>query len=189
MENPNQGENIFHQLTADELKTMNDIIDKNGQIYKKNVEVNARVANGGEKITTLIRKSDGTNMEETVNTANQGDYIIRNPDGEEYILGKDKFEQRYDKTDIEGRYQSKGYSIVISNPFNKNIEFTASWGEKIRGDMRCYIADVYDPETKSREGKPYIIASDQFNATYIESDFNQPGLDSFNTPEGNPEES
>ena len=51
-------------------------------IYKKQGKITARKGAPGEKITTTL--ANGT--EETTNTVNDGDYVVTNPSGEEYII-------------------------------------------------------------------------------------------------------
>ncbi len=52
-------------------------------VYRKQGQVNARLAETGEKIATML----ASGAKETDNTANEGDWIVTNPSGEQYIMG------------------------------------------------------------------------------------------------------
>lgn len=132
-------------------------------VYKKQGEVKAVIAQGGEKIATVL--GDGT--EETTNTANPGEVIITNPGGEQYIIKPDKFGKKYEpKAGEEGVYVAKGHCKAIDNPFGTSITMKASWGEMQNGQADCKIADTYDPETDELGGEPYIIGRSEFEHTY-----------------------
>lgn len=131
-------------------------------IYKKQGYVKARPATPGEEITTMLKNG----AKETVNKANEGDWVITNPDGEQYIIPQVKFFNRYEPTNEEGMYAAKGYCRAIPNPFGKPIEIMASWGEPQTGDERCFIADTCDASGKCN-GEPYLIDADAFARTYV----------------------
>lgn len=130
-------------------------------VYKKQGRVEARPATPGEEITTTLE--GGT--KETVNKANEGDWIVTNPSGEQYIISEKKFLGRYETTDEGGVYAAKGYCRAIPNPFGKPIEIMASWGSLQAGDERCLIADTCDASGKC-DGEPYLIDADAFAKTY-----------------------
>lgn len=130
-------------------------------VYKKHGCVNARPANVGEEITTTLE--GGTN--ETVNKADEGDWIITNPGGEQYIISEKKFLDRYEATNENSVYSAKGYCRAIPNPFRKPIEIMASWGSPQTGDERCLIANTCDTNGKV-DGEPYLIDADAFAKTY-----------------------
>lgn len=141
------------------------IIDglREAPIYRKQGEVRAVIAKGGEVVVTIL--ADGTT--ETRNTAKQGDAIITNPGGEQYIIGAEKFAKRYEpKEEEEGVFIAKGHSKAIVNPWAVPITMMASWGEMQNGQSDCKIADTYDIETGILGGEPYIIAPREFNQTY-----------------------
>ena len=94
---------------------------KEAPIYKKFGNVEARKAVPGESITTTL--AGGT--QETVNTAKEGDWIMTNPDGEQYIISSEKFFSRYENTDKKGIYSAKGFCKAIKNPFGKPVEIMA----------------------------------------------------------------
>lgn len=137
-------------------------------IYKKQGEVKATFAQGGEVVVTKL--ADGT--EETRNTAKQGDAIITNPGGEQYIIGAEKFGNRYepkvgeDGNPVPGVFSAKGYCRAIDNPFGNPITMMASWGEMQNGARDVKIADVYDKDSNMIDGEPYIIGKEEFLKTY-----------------------
>ena len=130
-------------------------------VYKKQGRVQARVASPGEQITTTL----ASGAKETVNTANEGDWIMTNPSGEQYIISEQKFFGRYEKTGEDGIYQAKGYCRAIKNPFGKPIEIMASWGSPQTGDENCMVADTCDANGKV-DGEPYLIEDKAFAETY-----------------------
>lgn len=133
---------------------------KNAPIYKKFGKVKVRPGVAGEEIVTRI-----AGQEETRNTVKEGDYVMTNPGGEEYILGSEKLASRYQKTDEDGVYEAKGFCRAIPNPFGYPVEIMASWGSPQAGDKDCYFADTCD-EDGNMSGEPYIIESQAFADTY-----------------------
>ncbi len=133
-------------------------------IFKKQGQVEARPATPGEEITTTLEGG----AKETVNKANEGDWIVTNPSGEQYIISEKKFLGRYEATDNQGVYAAKGYCRAIPNPFGKPVEIMASWGSPQTGDDRCLFADTCDANGKC-DGEPYLIDADAFAKTYKEA--------------------
>ncbi|MDO8507815.1 MAG: PGDYG domain-containing protein [bacterium] len=130
-------------------------------VYKKQGSVLARPATPGEEIKTTLESG----AEETVNTANEGDWIVTNPSGEQYIISEAKFLGRYEATDEDGTYTAKGFCRAITNPFGQPIEIMASWGSPQTGDERCMIADTCNADGEC-DGEPYLIDADAFTETY-----------------------
>lgn len=131
-------------------------------VFKKQGRVEARPATAGEQITTIL----ASGSKETANTANEGDWIITNPSGEQYIISQEKFLDRYEATSKDDVYQAKGYCRAIPNPFGKPIEIMASWGEPQTGDEHCMIADTCDENGENMGGEPYLIDANAFAKTY-----------------------
>lgn len=135
-------------------------IKSKGKDYSKKVVVLARRAKTGEKIDT--NTSDG---KETTNTAKEGDFVVKNPTGEEYIIKKETFAKRYDKCkgDSNGEwesYKAKGKCRAIVWE-HEQMSFVASWGEEMvikKGDMLA--------TTIPEMSEVYRIAAKEFNATY-----------------------
>ena len=96
-------------------------------VFIKDVTVTARLATAGEEIVTQMK--DG--HVETTNTANDGDVIIRNPSGEEYIIGGAKFAQRYAGAErlsaTYGDFKAAGQPTPCVR-LTEDVEFTAPWG-------------------------------------------------------------
>lgn len=132
-------------------------------IYKKQGTVLARPGVVGERIVTILKSDDG--KVETENVVGDGDWVITNPSGEQYVINEKKFLGRYEETGEEGVYAAKGYCRAIANPFGEPIEITASWGEPQFGDENCMIADVCDVDG-NMDGEPYLIDGDAFAHTY-----------------------
>ena len=133
-------------------------------IYKKFGKVNARVAQGGETIRTVL--ADGS--VETNNAAAEGDVIVTNPGGEQYVLKPEKFNSRYEKTEEDGVFNAKGKVRITPNPTGGSIKIIAPWGEEQFGGPDALIATVYDPDKPDEVGADrYIIGRDEFNATYV----------------------
>lgn len=134
----------------------------NAHVYRKQGQVRAHRAEVGEQITTTL----ASGAKETVNTANEGDWIVTNPSGEKYIISQAKFESRYEPTDEDDVFRAKGHCRAIQNPFGNAIEIMASWGEPQTGDERCMIADTCDENGENMGGEPYLIDADAFAETY-----------------------
>lgn len=112
------------------------------EFYRKCATVTARVAEAGEEVVTVV---DGT--QETRNVASAGDYVVRNPGGEEYIVEKAKFEGRYALiAGSEDTYRPTG-APVRAVPLAENVRFLAPWGEeqfiKAGGFLLDNAGDIY----------------------------------------------
>lgn len=58
---------------------------------------------------------------ETINMAKKGDYIVKNPTGEEYVLTSEKFKKNYYVTPVDGKKDSKGYQEFVNRPEERNV--------------------------------------------------------------------
>lgn len=134
---------------------------RDAPVYEKQALVRARRVKDDERVETTL--ADGTH--ETSNIAHEGDWVVTNPAGEEYVVPAGEFDARYDATGTEGVYQAKGSCRALPNPYGAPIEIEASWGESMRGDEYCYIVDSCAPDG-SPAGEPYLIAGPVFAATY-----------------------
>lgn len=136
-------------------------------VFAKKGVVQARQATPGEQVTTTLE--DGT--VETSNTANEGDVVITNPGGEQYIIGGEKFAGRYEATEEEGVFRAKGMARAVQNPTGADIEIMAPWGEPQYGGPDAMIATVFDPEQPDVVGDDrYIIGYEEFQTTYGPAD-------------------
>lgn len=135
------------------------------KVYVKSAVVQATRARGGERIETVL--ADGT--PETVNTCNEGDFIVTNPGGEQYVLTPENFAKRYEPGD-DGSYRAKGVCRAFQNPTGNNVSVTAPWGEEQHGDKDAMFAVAVDPDDPTHIGSDrYIIGGDEFKSTYIEA--------------------
>lgn len=152
--------------TALELDLSTDEMTKkfaSARIFAKKGKVQARTAVAGESLQTVL--ADGT--VETSNTAEEGDVIVTNPGGEQYILKPDNFAKRYETTEDDGVYRAKGMARAFTNPTAADIQITAPWGELQYGGAECMIATVYDPSNPVEiSADRYIIGAEEFAATY-----------------------
>jgi hypothetical protein len=131
-------------------------------VYSKQGTVLAHKAQPGEKIVTTL----ASGAKETENVAKEGDWIVTNPSGEQYVIAEQKFMGRYAPTTVEGTYKAKGSCRAVKNPFGKPIEIMASWGSPQTGDENCMIADTCDPDGSNMGGEPYLIDAAAFAETY-----------------------
>lgn len=122
--------------------------------YNKFGTVEARLAKMGEKIDTIVN-----GKKETTNTAKNGDYVVKNPSGEQYIISGDKFNSRYQ---LQNRsigwslYNATGscWAFKYEGP---KFTFEAPWGEDMLVETGDYIAvagidnldDIYRIEKNS----------------------------------------
>lgn len=141
------------------FNTMNNSITNmlnSAPTYKKKATVTMRVAKKGEKLETQLKNG----QIETTRILDGGECIVKNPDGEEYAMSKDKFLSRY--RDNNGVWEATGEIKAIKNPTGKNITIIAPWGEEQHGDKNCYIAHTLDDPNDR-----YIIGHDEFHNTYV----------------------
>lgn len=130
-------------------------------IFAKKGFVEARPAIPGEAIETIL--ADGT--VETDNTALEGDSVITNPGGEEYIIPADRFAQRYEPTEKPGIYKAIGLVRAIKNPTGHSIKIQTSWGEQV-GEADCWITAAVDPNDFENLGPGRIVGAQEFAETY-----------------------
>src|SRR3989344_3211430 len=95
-------ESIEHQsaeggrVTVDRFDPkIQEALNYERKVYRKTGQITARVADKAEVVTTVLNKG-GKDQTETVNTAQPGDYIVKNPGGEEYVVVAKKFPQLYE---------------------------------------------------------------------------------------------
>ncbi|WP_407579536.1 hypothetical protein [Citrobacter koseri] len=164
------GVEVFNKLYAGEsleisppavVKTQEEVFKEiwsgsSVENFQKKGEVLARKAIEGEKINTII---DGEL--ETTNVAKKGDVVVKD---KEYIMSKEKFDNRYsggEVGDAFSTFKAKG-KIWAMEYVGKPIEFVASWGEKMilkTGDFLC------NPE-KDKPGDLYRIEKSAFTQNY-----------------------
>lgn len=144
---------------------------KNSEIiYQKFKPIHARLAKGSEQITTIV-----DNKEETQNTAQAGDFIVKNLTGSEeiYIVPKEKFPKLYQFSknidDTWDEYIPKGKVKALevspellavlaqTSPFS----ILAPWGEEQRVEANDYLVTPVD-----RNNEIYRIERSSFEETY-----------------------
>ena len=86
---PQNQESKFEKIDRKSPEVMKMLVG--APIYRKFGNVQARRATVGEQITTML--ADG--RQETANKADEGDWIVTNPDGEQHIISEAKFLSRY----------------------------------------------------------------------------------------------
>ena len=159
------------QFSQEELLERMKPLLRDGGTYEKFKEIDAREAKEGEVIETIT--SDGL---ETKNTAEQGDYIVRNTTGaqEMYIVKRDKFSKRYEyKEDLDGEwkvYKATGRikGVRVDEKIIKQLEtedefyFMAPWGEKMVVKSGDYLV------APMNYSEVYRVAEKEFFETYRE---------------------
>ena len=154
---------------AEMLELVKPLLQSEGVVYKKYKHVFAKKAKEGETILTIT--NDGL---ETVNTASNGDYIVKNQtDAEElYILTQKKFNDRYTylKSSNDGfsEYFPKGKIIGLEltsdllqkHNLPKEFHFEAAWGTAMIAKENDFLASPPDLS------EVYRIARKEFFETY-----------------------
>jgi hypothetical protein len=93
---------------------------------QKTALVQAEVVPTGTQVTTRMKNG----LVETHNVA-KGDntMLVTNPDGEQYLVGSEKFSKRYD---ARGDLYSPKSSPVKTIQVREDVSFTAPWGEEMK---------------------------------------------------------
>lgn len=127
---------------------------KSSPVYQKFGNVKFRIPEDGEVVETWV---DG-NLE-TTNTASNSVAII-GPKGEEYLIGKEKFDARYEIVgDGVAKASGKINAIKVTND-NFIQSFTASWGETMYVTVGGWYACTLD------DASVYFIDEGVFDQTY-----------------------
>lgn len=126
----------------------------NARLARKCARVRARQVTRVEEVASIME--DG--FRETMNEARPGDYIVQNPTGEQYVTGKDEFEQRYRQTEQQNVYEPISRPVRVVE-LNENVCFEAPWGE----EMRIKAGGVL---ILRESGEIYGIQRDEFQRTY-----------------------
>ena len=144
-------------------RAMEEALDRDGKPYRKNGEFRATRVSVATPVETIL--ADG--RKETRNIAAPGDFVVAGPGGERYVVKPEVFAARYERKRGAGDvYLARGEIIAVANPLGRPICFWASWGEAQTGAADCMIADMFDPATRKRAGRPYIIGRAEFEKTY-----------------------
>jgi len=135
---------------------------KAAPIYTKNATVSAEKVTSPKAVTTIL----SSGYVETANIVQVGEWVVTNPDGEQYILSDSKFHQRYAPTELESVWKARGSIRAVKNPYNQEIEILAPWGTPQLGEKDCWIAVSLDDDGQMVEADRYIIESNAFAHTY-----------------------
>jgi len=121
----------------------------------KEARIFAEFVPAGKKVDTILK--DG--HRETTKTAGpEGGYKVTNPDGEQYLVDPQKFTDRYETTGNAGEYRPK-LNPVRAVQIDKDVSFTAPWGEEMRIKAGGWLV-------KTKDGEIYGIQPDEFGSTY-----------------------
>jgi hypothetical protein len=157
---------------TDLVQGLKPLLLDTGRDFKKHRIVKARAARDGEEIVSLVESG-----RETVNIANNGDYVVENQTGakERYIVPGAKFRQRYvEESQLDdgwcvykplGRVKGIEVDRSVLNLFGQQGSFyiSAPWGEAQyveEGDMLVTTLPLRD------EIEIYRIARKEFSQTY-----------------------
>lgn len=143
-------------LHIEDFSEIRKIIESS-PIFQKNVCVKAVQVEAGFEVSTILENG----KVETTNVSHDGDYLVTNPNGEEYFIPCETFEKRYEATSEDGVYQSQGKIQVAQNPYDEEVSLMAAWGELQFGDSDCFFASPIDSD------EVYIIGYQEFKNTYI----------------------
>ena len=119
---------------------------------QKTSSVRAEHVPANTPITT--RMKDG--HIETQNTSKEGDVLVTNPSGEQYLVGQEKFNARYDQ---RGDVFTPKAAPVEVMAIRENVSFKAPWGE----EMKIKAGGVL---VKAGENDVYGIQKEEFHETY-----------------------
>lgn len=145
------------------------ILQKEGKLYQKCINVYARKAAEGEQITTITGSG-----EETTNVAEANDNLVINQTKakETYLVPQNKFNLKYKFIKVtenglsEYRAVGKIYAIELSEALLKHLDlpdefhFEAPWKEAMLAQKGDYLAMPLD------YSEVYRIAHKEFFETY-----------------------
>ena len=155
---------VKEKVNCEVVDLMNEEYDKafeDADSFVKSAEVKARQVTEEENVKT--------GLDATKNIANKGDWIVTNPDGEQYVISEEKFSQLYkEKENEEGSFVSVGEPVKAIRT-EKNVVFTAPWGEKQSVKTGGYIIengeDRYGIDEQAFKGT-YKKMGEQDNDSY-----------------------
>ena len=131
---------------------------KSSAKYVKITPIKARRGLVGEHIIT--RMADGY-IESEFYIKNSDDYVVTNPNGEEFVVSNEAFQERYvPDPEKEGVYIPRSLPQEML-PLDEDVEFTAPWGKV----MRIRAGGVLNI-TRKDEGYIYGIQPTEFAQTY-----------------------
>jgi hypothetical protein len=152
------------------LKKLRPVLESEGVIYHKKLNVLAKKAEGNEVVETVT--SDG---KETINRAKAGDYIVQNQTeaGEQYVVREETFLKKYAPLEkpLDGdfaEYYSLGKIIAIELTdkrlkelgLPREFKFKARWGENMVAKAGDFLGGPVD------FSELYRLARKEFFETY-----------------------
>ncbi len=138
--------------TQEEMKDIYESLTSEEKEYtKKDLFFDFELVEEPKEVITMI-----DDKQETKNTAKPGDYIITGSKGEQYVLSSDKFKSRYDI--VDGKAKTKPVKILAKEWNIDNLEFVASWGEKMIIENGDFLVN--------NNGEFYRIEKGAFHNTY-----------------------
>ncbi len=129
--------------------------------YKKFARVRAEQGRVGQEVITQMKNGlvETKNVVKEDPETEEPDWIVTNPDGEQYIVPDKTFRKKYDvEKDADGYHRPKG-GPVKAVQINEDISFMAPWGEKMNIEKGGFLV-VNGPKDI------YGIQLDEFNNTY-----------------------
>ena len=127
-------------------------------LYIKTASIKARKGIIGEKIVTIM--SDG-HIESQNIVKNDGDMVVTNPNGEQFLMRAKDFAERYMPIPEKPEHYYPKPLPQTMLYLDKDIEFVAPWGE-----VMSIRAGGYLNITKLDEGYVYGIQPREFKQTY-----------------------
>lgn len=124
----------------------------------------------GEVVKTKMKNG----LDETENivtldkSINKLDNVVTNPSQEKYVVGKQKFDKKYQYAIKNLYFPKKVVQLFIK--IDENISFTAPWGEEMNIEKGGYL-NITD------KNDIYGVQEKEFKETYAECDTNGKFLD------------
>ncbi len=142
---------------------VSDMVDNGAELkdYKKFARVKAEQGREGQEVITQMKNGlvETKNVVKVDPETDEPDWIVTNPDGEQYIVPDKTFRKKYEvEVDAEGYHRPKG-GPVKAVQINEDISFMAPWGEKMNIEKGGYLV-VNAPNDI------YGIQQEEFNNTY-----------------------
>lgn len=156
-------------LQEDLLRLITPLMEAHGSRFRKKTLVEAKPAEGGEKVVTVTKEG-----KETENTAGAGDFIVRNRSSakETYVVKEGPFRKKYREVEPLPKgyalYRAVGYihALELDEAILKELQmdtpfhFMAAWGQPMIAKAGDYLVI---PESQD---EVYRIARQEFWETY-----------------------
>ncbi|MEN9852612.1 MAG: hypothetical protein RI996_555 [Candidatus Parcubacteria bacterium] len=100
---PKKEKTVYMYIDRKSLETRTLLLA--APLYRKHVQIAARRVVDGEEIETIV---DGS-IVETKRTTTEGQWLVTNPTGVQFVLDDAVFRARHTATDTDGIYNAVGY--------------------------------------------------------------------------------